>query len=159
MAGVKITDLGAITEAASDDLLYIVDVSDNTDGPDGSSKKIAVGDIFISGTWTPVFSNEQDACSNATAIKGLYNRIANIVTCTILGTIDLDFTSFNFGSLETTFPISTTTPNAIGTVSISLDKNVNGFKNDNYIIQFASDDSTFLSSTIYFSIVFQYEIN
>ena len=76
-----------------------------------------------------------------------------------MGTIDLDFTSFNFGSLETTFPISTTTPNAIGTVSISLDKNVNGFKNDNYIIQFASDDSTFLSSTIYFSIVFQYEIN
>jgi hypothetical protein len=45
MAGVKITDLEVLLEAASDDLLYIVDVSDNTSGPQGTSKAIEVGDL------------------------------------------------------------------------------------------------------------------
>jgi hypothetical protein len=43
MAGVKITDLTPITSAASDDLLYIVDVSDTSQSPEGTSKQIEVG--------------------------------------------------------------------------------------------------------------------
>jgi hypothetical protein len=159
MAGVKITDLGMLTTAASNDLLYIVDVSDLTQSPEGTSKAIEVGNVMSSGTWTPVFSSVNDACSNPISIKGLYNRIGNIVTCTIYGTIDLDFSVYNYGNFETTFPISTTTPNAIGAVSIALDKQVNGFKNDNYIIQFGSNDPSFLASTVSFNSVFQYEIN
>ena len=45
MAGVKITDLTPLATAASDDLLYIVDVSDTTESPEGTSKSIEVGNI------------------------------------------------------------------------------------------------------------------
>jgi len=45
MAGVKITDLEVLLEAASDDLLYIVDVSDNTQSPEGTSKAIEVSKV------------------------------------------------------------------------------------------------------------------
>jgi hypothetical protein len=159
MAGVKITDLGILTAPVAEDLLYIVDVSDTSQSPQGTSKQIELGNMLSSGTWTPVFSNVNDACSNAIPIKGLYNRIGNIVTCTIYGTIDLNFSIYNYGNFETTFPISTTTPNSIGTASINLDKQINGFKNDNYIILFGSNDSSFLAYTVYFNSVFQYEIN
>jgi hypothetical protein len=45
MAGVKITELDALATAASDDLLYIVDVSDTSESPQGTSKSIEVGNI------------------------------------------------------------------------------------------------------------------
>jgi hypothetical protein len=45
MAGVKITDLTPLATAASDDLLYIVDVSDTSESPQGTSKAIEVGSI------------------------------------------------------------------------------------------------------------------
>lgn len=58
MAGVKITDLVAITEAASNDLLYIVDVSNTTQSPQGTSSQIEVGKMFSSGSYTPTVSGE-----------------------------------------------------------------------------------------------------
>ena len=45
MAGVKITDLTPLATASSDDLLYIVDVSDTTQSPQGTSKSIEVANI------------------------------------------------------------------------------------------------------------------
>jgi hypothetical protein len=45
MAGVKITELTQLFTAENDDLLYIVDVSDFDQSPQGTSKKIAVGDV------------------------------------------------------------------------------------------------------------------
>ncbi len=45
MANKKITDLTAITSAATDDYIHIVDASDTTDDSAGSSKKIAVEDL------------------------------------------------------------------------------------------------------------------
>lgn len=80
MAGIKITDLGAITEAASDDLLYIVDVSDNTDGPDGTSKKIAVANLFESGTWTPTITTDYQS---STLFKAIYSKAGNCVNFSI----------------------------------------------------------------------------
>jgi hypothetical protein len=83
MAGVKITDLGTLATAASDDLLYIVDVSDTSQSPEGTSKQIEVGNLFDfeSGSYTPTFSGEVDC--TMTAIKGYYIRVGNIVTCNV----------------------------------------------------------------------------
>lgn len=80
MAGVKITDLGAITEAASNDLLYIVDVSDNTDGPDGTSRKITVANLFESGTWTPTITTDYQS---STLFKAIYSKVGNCVNFSI----------------------------------------------------------------------------
>lgn len=46
MAESKLTDKAALTTPASGDILYIVDVSDTTDDPTGSSKKITGSDLF-----------------------------------------------------------------------------------------------------------------
>lgn len=44
----RLTDQTAITTTAPGDFVYTVDVSDTTDDPAGSSKKITVGDFFLS---------------------------------------------------------------------------------------------------------------
>jgi len=46
MADEKVTDLAAITQASTGDLLYVVDVSDTTDDASGSSKKITRADLY-----------------------------------------------------------------------------------------------------------------
>jgi hypothetical protein len=161
MAGVKITDLTPLATAASGDLLYIVDVSDTTESPQGTSKSIEVGNVldFESGTWTPTFSGEDNACSNAAVTKAFYSRVGNIVTCTIYGTVDLDFsTGFSDGTISTTFPIASATPNAIGSVSIDNDKQFNGFKNSTTRLVFQSSDTSFVTADVEFYAVFQYEI-
>jgi hypothetical protein len=46
MAGVKITDLGALSIPDGADKLYIVDVSDTSESPQGTSKQTTVDDIL-----------------------------------------------------------------------------------------------------------------
>jgi hypothetical protein len=154
MAGIKVTDLPSLATAASDDILYIVDTSTNT------SKKIEVGNVldFESGTWTPTLSGEDNACSNAAVTKAFYSRIGNIVTCTIYGSVDLDFFSFPEGTIQTTFPIASATPNPIGSVSIANDKQFNGYKNSTTRLVFRSSDTSFVTADVEFYAVFQYEI-
>jgi len=76
MAGVKITDLGTLTTAASDDLLYIVDVSDNTSGPQGTSKAIEVGDLRGYKVYTALLSQSGGAAPTAIVLE---NTIGTIV--------------------------------------------------------------------------------
>lgn len=45
MASTKVTDLAAITAAASNDVFYIIDASDTTDDVEGSSKKITLANL------------------------------------------------------------------------------------------------------------------
>jgi hypothetical protein len=155
MAGVKVTDLPSTASAASTDVMYIVDTGSNT------SKQIEVGDLldFESGTWTPTLSGEDNACSNAAVVKALYSRIGNIVTCTIFGTVDLDFSTFNDGTIATTFPIATATANATGTISINSEKQFNGYKNNTNRLVFLSSDTTLVAADVEFYCVFQYEVN
>jgi hypothetical protein len=154
MAGIKVTDLPSLATAATDDILYIVDISTDT------SKKIEVSNLldFESGTWTPTLSGEENACSNAALVKAFYIRVGNIVTCTIYGTVDLDFFSFGDGTIQTTFPIASATPNAIGSVSVNNEKQFNGFKNSTTRLVFTSADTTFVTADVEFYSVFQYEI-
>jgi hypothetical protein len=89
MAGVKITDLVTITSAASDDLLYIVDVSNTTQSPEGTSSQIELGNIVSSGNWTPVVSGE--TYDEIVTIQGAnYSRVGGIVTCSLFIDVNLD---------------------------------------------------------------------
>ena len=109
MAGVKITDLVAITEAASNDLLYIVDVSNTTQSPQGTSSQIEVGNMFSSGTYLPTASDETNLTtlpSNAT-----YIRVGNIVNAFVLIDITLDVAE-DTGSFELSIPVASTFTNA-----------------------------------------------
>jgi hypothetical protein len=159
MAGVKVTDLPVLGAAAADDVFYIVDTSSNT------SSQIEVANLsgalgLESGTWTPTLSGPENACANPTLIKALYTRVGSIVTCTIYGTVDLDFTGlFSDGTIQTTFPIATTTPHAIGSVSINAGNQFNGYKNNTSRLVFQSLDTSFSQSDVEFFCVFQYEIN
>jgi hypothetical protein len=118
MAGIKVTDLPSLATAASDDILYIVDTSTNT------SKKIEVGDLtsgfdVTSGTWIPTFSNNSGACGNVTLTTAYYSRVGNIVTCTIYGNVDTDFSSLVQGGFDFTFPIAPTSNTARGVTSFN----------------------------------------
>lgn len=49
MANKKVTALAELTTPASDDLLYVVDVSDTSGGADGTSKKLQISNLPSSG--------------------------------------------------------------------------------------------------------------
>jgi hypothetical protein len=81
MAGVKITDLGTLTTAVNADLLYIVDVSDTSQSPQGTSKQIEVGNMFSSGNYTPTISGEVNL--TAAPNSATYIRVGNVATVSI----------------------------------------------------------------------------
>jgi hypothetical protein len=160
MAGVKITDLDPLlTTPDSGDLLYIVDISDTTESPQGTSKKIEVSNLldFESGTWTPTFSGESGSLSNVVLIYAMYSRVGSIVTCTIRVNADLDFSSSSTGSVSFTLPIASTTSNAIGSVSYQGTKQINGYVRQSNLFEIGSEDTTLVESSI-LRAVFQYEI-
>lgn len=64
MANKKITDLTDIGTPANDDLLEIVDVSDLTDSPEGTSKKVLVS--ALGGGSTPTLQDVRDIDPNVT---------------------------------------------------------------------------------------------
>ena len=104
MAGVKITDLGTLTTAVNEDLLYIVDVSDTSQSPQGTSKQIEVGNMFSSGTYSATASAEDNL---TTAPQyGSYIRVGNIVNAFVLIDITLDVGE-DTGSFKLTLPVAT----------------------------------------------------
>ena len=158
MAGIKITDLSALSVAESADYLCIVDVSDTSQSPAGTTKKIELGNVVQSGTWTPTLDGVDGACSNPQLINAKYSRVGNIVTCTIYGTVDLDFTTFNSGYFNFDYPFAPTTNNSIGACGVrGFTGQINTYIRDNNI-NFESDSSSTFSGVI-FTAIFQYEID
>jgi hypothetical protein len=103
MAGVKITDLTPLATAASDDLLYIVDVSDTTESPQGTSKQIEVGNMFSSGSYTPTISGETNL--TAAPIAATYIRVGNVATVSIQ--LEILFSAGeNSGLFEVEIPVA-----------------------------------------------------
>ena len=103
MAGVKITDLTTLGSAASDDLLYIVDVSDTTQSPQGTSKQIEVGNMFSSGTYTPAISEE--VTLSVTTYPSTFIQVGNIVNCSV--SMQIQFAAAeNSGSFELSLPVA-----------------------------------------------------
>jgi hypothetical protein len=110
MAGVKITDLATITEAASNDLLYIVDVSNTTQSPQGTSSQIEVGNMFSSGTYSPTPSAEtNNIIANPNAAT--FIRVGNIVTCSIQLEVIVD-AGETTGSFELSLPVASNFSNS-----------------------------------------------
>jgi hypothetical protein len=121
MAGVKITDLGTLTTAVNEDLLYIVDVSDTSQSPQGTSKQIEVGNMFSSGTYTPTFSaftNGIEADANSVT----YIKVGNIVTVLAQIGIQLDAGEVD-GTFEMSLPVAsnfTTSKQLMGLMQYSF---------------------------------------
>jgi hypothetical protein len=159
MAGIKITDLPVLSVADSADYLCIVDVSDTSASPAGTTKKIEVANCGIAGTWTPTISNEFDAISTANIDKAVYSRTGNVVTCTIVGAVTVDFSVETDGSFDFTLPIASGSYQTIGCANIWKPNQCNG------IIKFAgrlllsSADTSFSESGVPFYATFQYEIS
>ena len=159
MAGIRITDLTALSSAANGDYLCIVDVSDTSQSPEGTTKKIEVGNMFESGTWTPTFSDFSGAITAATLTSATYSKVGNIVTCQINLSITMDFTApVSSGEFEFTYPIATTTANGGGSLSSSnLENQFNGSVRNNNIAIFSEDTTIDTNATCH--AIFQYEIN
>lgn len=159
MAGIKITDLTLLGESASDDLLYIVDVSDLTDSPEGTSKKIKVENMGLSGTWTPTISSEVDALSSATIDSARYSRTGNVVTCTIEGAAAVDFSVETSGSFDFTLPIASASYQTIGCANIWYPNQCNGIIKFGGRLLLSSGDTSFVVGSVPFYAIFQYEIS
>jgi len=104
MAGVKITDLGTLTTAVDADLLYIVDISDTSQSPQGTSKQIEVGNMFSSGTYTPTVSGEVNGIL-VTPNSATFIKVGGIATVSIQLSIVLD-TLQDTGAFELSLPVA-----------------------------------------------------
>ena len=104
MAGVKITDLGTLTTAVDADLLYIVDISDTSQSPQGTSKQIEVGNMFSSGTYTPTFSAETNGIV-VTPNSATFIKVGSIVSVSAQLEIVLD-TAQTDGTFEMSLPVA-----------------------------------------------------
>jgi hypothetical protein len=170
MAGVKITDLGSIGSAAIDDLLYIVDVNDFTESPQGTSKKIQVQNIasafgLESGTYSPTISGE----INLTAAPNFatYIRVGNVATVSIQ--LEINFSAAeNSGLFEVELPVPsnfTTEKQCFGLLQYSYAGTESelvalsiGGNTTNYTCQVGIEVVTDELSMQYVTLQFQYEI-
>jgi hypothetical protein len=156
MAGLKITDLTTLAEATSDDLLYIVDVTDTTMSPEGTSKKIAVGSLLPSGSYNVTFSNNTGAIIGISFADALYTRQGNVFNVTIQGTMSVNFSGTNTGNADFTLPFGAAI-SAHGNVVLETGKVCNGIIRDTNTMILKSDDTS-LVDDVKFIATFQYQI-
>lgn len=104
MAGVKITDLGTLTTAVDADLLYIVDISDTSQSPQGTSKQIEVGNMFSSGTYTPTVSGEVNGIV-VTPNSATFIKVGSIVNVSAQIGIQMD-AGETTGTFELSLPVA-----------------------------------------------------
>ena len=124
MAGVKITDLGTLTAPVAEDLLYIVDVSDTSQSPQGTSKQIELGNVldFESGTFTPTFSS----ISGSGVIDqqfAFYSRVGSIVTYTFSANIIGDPLEYGI-NFQVDLPIASAFTNDSQAIGLKTNKSL-----------------------------------
>lgn len=165
MAGVKITDLGTLTTAVDADLLYIVDVSDTSQSPQGTSKQIELGNIVSSGSYTPTFAVQSGDFSPG-AIGGIswYNKTGNFVQ--LFFKLRIEFVADRIAEFSMTLPFSSnlTTYDAIAICNLiepqttggAVIKNTNNGNGDQIEFQFETENSS--SDTYEFNVIANYVI-
>lgn len=88
MAGRKLPVLPTLGEfPQADDKMYIVDVSDTSESPQGTSKQVPFGEIIQTGTYTPTITDEFQCVASITNIR--YIDTGGIVQ--IFGDVRVDF--------------------------------------------------------------------
>jgi len=165
MAGVKVTDLTTLGAADPTDIMYIVDAAAN------QSKQIQVQNIYDglpqldSGRYSATAANETGGTVDSTQYDGIYSRVGNVVTFTIIIDITMDVASTNI-TFNLSIPIASAftgqkqaygvcTGNAeVSTFTVSSDDGTLGNAGDIYI-NLVTNTSTSLA---YFGITVQYEI-
>lgn len=84
MADKKITELTALTTAATDDILAIVDVSDTTDATSGTTKKITVANVKVTfDTLTEQVEPASDTLSTAQCYDCIINNYGQVADAVI----------------------------------------------------------------------------
>jgi hypothetical protein len=166
MAGVKITDLGTLTAPVADDLLYIVDVSDTSQSPEGTSKQIELGNILSSGSYTPTISGEVNGIV-VTVNSATFIRVGNIATVSAQLDITLD-TGEVTGAFEIELPASsnfTSTKQCFGLMQYSyfgvlaeIVELTIGAETTNNTCKVELETATTAIQMNYCTIQFQYEI-
>jgi hypothetical protein len=119
MAGIKITNLVSLTVPASDDLLYIVDVSDLTDSPEGTSKKIEVGDIIVNGDYQPALTLSANiTCGSGCTRNATYSVAGKTMTLGVsILSYQCDYTSTSDANILIDLPTGYDCINVHGAVS------------------------------------------
>ena len=166
MAGVKVTDLTTLGAADPADVFYIVDTTAN------QSKQIEVQDIysgmpqFDSGRYSATAANETGGTVDSTQYEGIYSRVGNVVTFTIIIDITMDVASTNI-TFNLSIPIASaftgqkqafgvcTGNDEVSTFTVSSDDGTLGNAGDIYI-NLVTNTATI--SLTYFGITVQYEI-
>ena len=121
MAGIKITDLQVLTSPVSEDLLYIVDVSDTSQSPQGTSKQIELGNIVNSGVFYPTDGIEFSP--NVTSVAGggyaqYFVSGKSMILGVFLQELDFDFDASSSAYIVITLPSGYTAATASGSASI-----------------------------------------
>ena len=122
MAGVRITDLGALSVPDGADKLYIVDVSDTSESPQGTSKQTTVADVLALVPSGGVQSVTGELVDNADPINPIVKR----PYLTWVGLLDQAGSADPTGiELENTLGVTITfTRDSAGSFSIRSSSNV-----------------------------------
>jgi hypothetical protein len=108
----------------------------------------------LSGAYTPTLNNALGSCSNPLLNGAYYSQVGKIITVTIAGYIDFDFSLGGGGSFEFTKPIISFNP-AFGVCTVNLKRNINCYVEDT-TIYCESNDPLLIAANQSFYAIFQY---
>lgn len=115
--------------------------------------------VAQSGTWTPIFSGETAGLSNVSPIQAFYSIQGDICTCSVQFQGDIDFTTFNDGSIGINTPVVIGgTLDMVGCGQLKGRKPFNIIVEDN-IIRVYSDVTGITLSGAVFMVNYQFQIN
>lgn len=96
MADSKVTNLTELTTVASSDTVYIIDVSDTTDGANGTAKKSTVANLFDALT----LSNVTDVTASAAEVNILDGATLDVNELNVLDGIPATLTATELGYVD-----------------------------------------------------------
>ena len=140
MAGVRITDLGALSVPDGADKLYIVDVSDTSESPQGTSKQTTVAEVLA---LVPGSSGVQSVTGELVDNADIFNPIVRRPYLTWVGLLDQAGSADPTGiELENTLGVSITfTRDSAGEFSIRSSSGI--FNSNNTLVLATAGGSTY----------------